>query len=168
MDIEDNKKKAKITRIVPGTIFVMMAVYVLFTIIPYIGSYALRWRTFNKNQGYTIYCRQFVKKRIKNVFDGFIFYNGRTRLLKQNSIETVELNITGRMYPENIEDEFTSEYKGGEISMICEQKKIGIQRSERRTAKYVKPAIKSYILEANKNNRNLPSIEEVSEELNMS
>ena len=42
MDIEDNKKKAKITRIVPGTIFVMMAVYVLFTIIPYIGSYALR------------------------------------------------------------------------------------------------------------------------------
>ena len=42
MDIEDNKKKTKITRIVPGAIFVMMAIYVLFAIIPYIGSYALR------------------------------------------------------------------------------------------------------------------------------
>ena len=100
------------------------------------------------------------------MFDGFIFYNGRTRLLKQNSIQTVELNITGKMYPENMEDDFTTEYKRGEISMLCEQKKSEIKKSERRTNKYVKPAKKSYILEANKNNRNLPSIEEVSEELN--
>ena len=101
------------------------------------------------------------------MFDGFIFYNGRTRILKQNKIQNVELNITGRMYPENVEDDFTTEYKRGEISMVCEQKKIEIKESERRTNKYVKPAKKSYILEANKNNRNLPSIEEVSEELNM-
>ena len=101
------------------------------------------------------------------MFDGIIFYKGRTRRLKQNQIQNVELNITGRMYPENMEDDFTSEYKRGEISMICEQKKIEIKRSERRTKTDVKPAIKSYILEANKHNRNLPSIEEVSEELNM-
>ena len=109
-----------------------------------------------------------MKKRIKNVFDRFIFYNGsRRRLLKQNSIQTVELNITGRMYPENMEDDFTTEYKRGKISMICDQKKTEIKRSEKRTKTDVKPAIKSYILEANKHNRNLPSIEEVSEELNM-
>ena len=101
------------------------------------------------------------------MFDGIIFYNGRTRRLKENKIQNVELNITGRMYPENMEDDFTTEYKRGEISMLCEQKKSEIKKSERRTNKYVAPAKTSYILEANKNNRSLPSIEEVSEELNM-
>ena len=66
------------------------------------------------------------------------------------------------MYPENMEDDFTTEYM-----MICDQKKTEIKRSEKRTKTDVKPAIKSYILEANKHNRNLPSIEEVSEELTM-
>ena len=66
-----------------------------------------------------------MKKRIKNVFDRFIFYNGsRRRLLKQNSIQTVELNITGRMYPENMEDDFTTEYKRGEISMITSSSEL--------------------------------------------
>ena len=101
------------------------------------------------------------------MFDGIIFYNGRTRRIKQNKIQNVELNITGRMYPENMEDDFTSGSERREMSLICEQKKIGIKRDGRRTKTDEKPAIKSYILEANKNNRNLPSIEEVSEELNM-
>ena len=102
------------------------------------------------------------------MFDGIIFYNGRTRRLKQNKIQNVDLNITGRMYPENMEDDFTTGSEKREMSMICELKKIEIKRDERRRTKtYEKPRIQIYILEANKNNKNLPSIKEVSEEFNM-
>jgi hypothetical protein len=35
--------------------------------------------------------RHFVKKRIKNVFDGFVLYNGKTRRLKRNNVQKKEL-----------------------------------------------------------------------------
>ena len=111
--------------------------------------------------------RQFVKKRIKNVFDGFVLYNGRTRRLKRNNIQNIELPITGNSYPENREDDFTTGNKRGEIYMVHEKNKIEIGKRERRTKTNVEPTKTSYILEANKNSRNLPSIEEVSEELSM-
>ena len=103
---------------------------------------------------------------MRNVFDGFVLYNGRTRKFKKNKIQNIELPMTVR-YQENKEDDVTTGNKRGEIYMVHEKNKSKNQKDKRRTRTNVRPTITGHILAANKSSRNLSAIEEVSEELSM-
>ena len=97
------------------------------------------------------------------MFDGFILYKSGTRKRRRNKVS----NITTGMYSSNIRNQGNT--VGNSRLEICSEidlKKNKIMKSESKSKTEIKPGKKrrSLIIEAKHRNRQLPTIEEVSEE----